>query len=261
MPFVSICINADTRVPKDSADGLFNGVVNEDFLIDGVLNKIKFFEGFEKEVIVFIDEHSRVPISVIDKLHSITDTLVIRKHTHEEKFNDWTYVSTLALCRGEYIAHWDQDMAAFTSSPEPINDMLKLLESFDYVSYPSHWSPKPVDDPNYDYSWCSTRFFMCKRETLDITEIKKCLVDFDYLYSRYPASVRNPWTEHILGLTAKYKGRGVFYPKINLDTHAIFAWNSYRAGILKLLNNMEYPPVKRFIEEHGGIHYPADLTI
>lgn len=258
---ISIVINADTRKEKDTNDGLFSGAVNLDFLTDGVFNKIRLMEGFEIEVIIFIDEHILVPEETLKYIRTICDTVVVRKHTNENKFNDGNYCSALSLARGEIIMHFDQDMAAFTSSTDHIHNLIKLLDQYDYVSYPSYWSPNPTHDTNYDYYWCSTRFFMCKRETLDITEIKKCLADSDYLYGKYPASVKNPWTEHIISLISKYTGKGVYYPPVDLDNYAIFCWGNYERWTLRRLNELPYNEVKQFIEHHGGLHYPCDLTL
>jgi hypothetical protein len=261
MPTISVIINADTRPQRDEQTGLFSGVCNEDFLIDGIFNKIQFFKGFDIETIVFIDEHLPVPDKTLEYLRSMCDCVVIRKHTKEEKFNDWNYWSALMLARGTYIAHFDQDSAAFTSSPEAVQDFINGLEVYDFISYPSHWSPAPVHDPNYDYYWCSTRFFMCKRETLDFTEIKKCLQDSDYLYGKYPASVRTPWAEHILGLISKYTGKGVYYPPIQLDRIAIFSWANYEQWVLRRLNEYSYGQIVEFINSKGGIQYPNDIRL
>ena len=260
MPTISVVINVDTRSERNSDGGLFSGVVNTDFLTDNVYNKVKFFSGHEIELIVFIDKHNELPPESVEYLRGICDTLVIRKHSNEEKFNDWNYWSALALARGEYIAHFDQDVSAFTSSPDHVTNLLALLEQYDFVSYPSHWSPNAVDDKNYDYTWCSTRFFMCKRETLDFSEIKKCLQDYDYLYSTYTASVRNPWTEHILGLIAKHKGKGVYYPPIQMNDYLIFTWGNYERYLLMRLNEQTYEDVRNWVLSKGGIHYPNNVN-
>lgn len=256
---VSIVINCDTRSQKDEQSGLFNGVVNLDFLTDGVRNKQLFFKDYEFETIVFIDEHNPIDERSLAYLMSICDTVVVRKHTHEEKFNDNNYVSALSLARGEYIAHFDQDVAAFARDNGAIEYLIGLLENYDYVSYPSNWSPCPVQDDNYDYFWCSTRFFMCKRQTFDFTEIKKCLADSDYLYSKYPASVRNPWTEHILGLHAKYNGKGVYYPPIQTDKFTIFTWERYSTGTLQRMNDMTYEQIYEWHNTHP-IFYPNNCN-
>jgi hypothetical protein len=269
--FISIIINTDTRAGfqdiESSATEMFSGCRSIDFLIAGVQNKINFFNGFDKEVILFVDQHHQIPEDVLNQIRGMVDTLVIRKHSKRfgdmqecSKFNDINYIQALQLSKGEYIAHFDQDCAAFTRTPETINKLIGHLENHSYVSYPSAWSPRAVNDLAYDYDWVSTRFFMCKRETLDFTEIQKCLLSNEYMYSKYPASRQNPWTEHILGLLAKYNGKGVYYPPIELNDYAIFCWNKYFVGVLPKLNSMSYDEVKNYIDKANGICYPCDIT-
>ncbi len=261
MPTVSICINLDSRPQNNKAETMFNGTTNLDYLTDGIRNKQLFFSGFDVETVVFVDRHLEIPQDVLKHLYDTCDTVVIRKHTSEPKFNDWNYWSALAICRGDIICHFDQDCNAFTSSKEAVQEMIDLLDKYDYVSYPSHWSPDPCHDPNYDYFWCSTRFFMCKRETLDFTQIKKCLEDMEYLYTKYPASVKNPWFEHVIGLISKYTGKGVFYPNIDLNKLAIFSWATYESWTLRRLNELPYEEIKQFIYSKNGIQYPNDIYI
>ncbi len=257
---LSIIINADTRPQRDSFGGNnLMGVCNSDFLIDGVLNKQKFFEGFDIETVLFVDEHGTLDTDTLNKLKEITDTLVIRKHTEWNLYADDYYIQALELARGDYVFHFDQDTAAFTSSQEPINYLIGLLEQYDYVSYPSHWSPIAVHDESFDYVWASTRFFCCKRETLDFTELRKCLGDYEYAFATYPASRKLGWTEHYLGLIAKYKGKGVFYPPMEYDKYLIFCWGRYQNGLLKELNNNNYNGVLPFVLSRGGVQYPCDI--
>jgi hypothetical protein len=267
---ISLVINCDTRAGflnnESSAEKMFEGCRSVDFLIEGVRNKIKFFEGFDKEVIVFVDEHEIIPQDVMNELRFMVDTVVVRKHDKKfgdiqsyDKFNDLNYLAALQLARGEIICHMDQDASAFTSSPDHVQNLLNLLDSYTYVSYPSHWSPDPVHDPSFNYRWASTRFFLCKREALDFTEIQKCLLSDEYLYGKYPASRKCGWVEHILGLSAKYNGKGVYYPPVEIDKYAIFCWNHYKTGTLKMLNNYSYNEVKDYIVRAGNIQYPNDL--
>lgn len=271
MTFISVVINCDTRSgfqeSESSATQMFSGCRSLDFLIDGVQNKINFFSGFEKEIILFIDEHNPIPESVLTTIRGMVDTLVIRKHDKRfgdmkeyNKFNDLNYLAALQLARGEYVAHFDQDCAAFTKDKESVNNLIKHLDTHSFVSYPSHWSPKAVNDPAYDYMWCSTRFFMCKRESLDFTEIQKCLLSDEYLYGKYPATRKHGWIEHIIGLHAKYNGKGVYYPPIELDQYTVFCWNYYITGTLGKLNKIHYDEVKNYINHCGGVVYPADIA-
>lgn len=282
---ISIVINCDTRdgfqSESTSASTMFEGCRSMDFLVDGIINKIKFFDGFEKEVILFVDEHNPIPEEVMWGVRQFigVTTLAIRKHTNENSFNDLNYLRALQLASGDIVVHFDQDTAAFARNPLVVDDMIKLLQAdiYDYISYPSKWSPRPVDDPSFDYDWISTRFFMCKKETLNFPEIYRCLKDADYFNREYAASRHCNWLEHILGRIAKYRNqsmvfsnppqppiqhnkRPVFYPPMDLDNYAIFSWSHYKTGTLAKLNDMPYDEVKAYIEAAGGVNYPCDVN-
>lgn len=264
MAFISVCINVDTRDgfqdENTAVENTFHGCRSEDFLIDGVLNKIKFFEGFNKEVIVHVDKHNPIPDSILFRLQEISDTLVVRNHTNEHAFNDWSYLRCLRLATGDLVCHVDQDTACFTSSPQPINSMIELLNHYSFVSYPSHWSPRSVHDETFGHrTWASTRFFLCKREALKFDELENCTREPNWGYEKYGDSPRRcNWLEHFLTLT---NNDSCYYPSIDLENYAIFSWGSYRKGVLKELNNMDYENVKHFINSKGGISYPVDVHI
>lgn len=261
MPYLSVVINCDTRFENKSFGGEnLKGCVSEDFLTDGIWNKVKFFDGFEKEVIVCIDEHNPVSEETLKYIRSVADCVLIRKHTSEPKFNDNNYQRAFALASGDVVIKVDQDTAMFTSSKEYVQELIDLLETYTYVSYPSIFSPNPDVNDNYDYWWCSTRFLMYKRDSLDLTELKKCLSDSDYLYSKYPASIRNPWTEHAIGLMAKYNGKGVYYPPIEDTKGLIFSWASYDNYILRRLNEYNYNELREWVSKRG-IYYPNDVKV
>ena len=195
------------------------------------------------------------------KLHELADVLILRDHTDEAGFNDNNYIRALQLATGNILIHFDQDTAMFTSSKEAVEGLIRYLDAFDFVSYPSYWSPLPVHDESFDHTWVSTRFFMCKRESLDLPEITKCLKDYDYWCTTYPVNRKCHWLEHLIGSIAKYRNQKVFYPPIELEHYAIFSWGSYKKGTLKMLNNMKYKEVKEWIAKNGGIVYPNDLHI
>src|SRR5690349_5464414 len=116
---LSIVINCDTRTENNKFTGNnLGGCVNNDFLKDGMINKIKFFEGFEKEVIIYVDEHALIETETLEWFQRISDTLIIRKHTQEEHFNDWNYIRALQMASGDIVVHIDQDTALFTSGKE-----------------------------------------------------------------------------------------------------------------------------------------------
>jgi hypothetical protein len=260
---ISIVVNADTRdgfqSQETSANQMFDGCKSADFLTEGIINKRAFFSGFDTEVIVYVDEHNKIPTAILDRLQILADCVVIRKHTTENNFNDWNYYRALSLASGDIIVHFDQDSAAFTSGKKPIENLIELLESYDYISYPSYWSPLPVIDASFDHVWSSTRFFMCKRETIDFAELKKCF-DYDYWIKTYPVNRRCPWMEHWLGSMAKYNGKGVYYPPMNIDNYCIFSWGNYKQGTLRQLNDMPYSELRSWLNDHP-IHYPNDVNV
>lgn len=260
MALISIVINADTRSENSTAEHMFNGCVNEDFLIDGVINKIKFFDGFDKEVILFIDEHNIIPKQLLSDLRYLVDTLVVRTHTHEHAFNDLNYLAALHLARGKYICHFDQDTAAFRGRYIAISSFIKMLDFYSFVSYPSHWYPRAVHDESFGKrTWASTRFFMCKRETLKFDVLRACIDEPEWAYKTFGDSPRRcNWLEHFLSLS---NNDSVYYPPMNSDDCRIFSWGNYKKGTLNMLNKMKYEDVVNWIAEQGGINYPVDVTI
>ena len=268
---ISIVINLDTRPgifeEVSTAEVMMKGTRSIDFLTDGVRNKKGFFYGFEIETILFVDCHESIPPTTMQEMLNIADTVVISKHreyfntsNYYPKWNDLNYWNAVSLAKGKYICHMDADVAAFCRNGTFIQEWLDWLDSgkYDYISYPSHWSPVAVDDPDFlDYMWVSTRFFLTRRDTIQFDEILKCMSDSEYLYTKHPVKRRCPWFEHILGLLSTREK--VFYPKIEPDRYLIFAWNAYKRGRLAELNNMNYSDVRDFVMNRG-INYPNDVN-
>lgn len=252
---ISIVINADTRPERFNDDGLGKGVISRDFLVEGVLNRKQFFNGFEIETIIYIDKHEEIPKEEMDWLVNNCDAVVVRKHRNIPSSNDWNYQEALFMASGDIIAHFDQDTVCFTSGKEAVQELIDFLQTYKYVSYPSWWSPNAVDDPSFNYRWASTRFFMCKRETIDFTELRKCILNYDYFVERYKPSRVCPWTEHALGLMAE---SSVYYPEINHDKLSIFTWGSYYRYLLRRLNGLSYQEIKEWLSTRP-IQYPVDI--
>jgi hypothetical protein len=269
MTFISLVINADSRSGfkdnESTADKMFEGCRSMDFLIEGVRNKIKFFEGFEKEVILFIDEHEIIPAEVIQEIRFMVDTLVVRKHDKNFKdikdfasFNDLNYLSALQLARGEIICHADQDTAMFTNDQNSVQELIDMLKDHKFVSYPSYWSPRAITDPSFgNRTWASTRFFLCKRDALKFDTLMHCIEDAEWAYQTFGDSPRRcNWLEHFLTMT---NNDSCYYPTMDLTKRAIFCWKNYKTGVLDELNKMSYQEVKKYIEDCGNIQYPCDL--
>jgi len=273
---ISIAINLDTRPgfleQKTEQGTMLNGTRSLDFFTDGILNKVRFFEGHDIEVTVFIDVHDPLPTETEEWLltqhfRGLINNLVFNKHTEQylgeffPKFNDLNFLNAMILTRGDYLVHFDGDMAAFIKDRNVIKEWLSWLDSgrFDFICYPSQYSPAPAVDGRYkSYWWSSTRFFICKREFIDYTEIIKCLRSSEYLYGKYGTEnePRNPWLEHVLGMMAGGQER-VFYPPIQSKRYLMFSWSRYFSGVLAKLNEWPYEKVVEYV---GGISYPCDVS-
>lgn len=256
---ISIVINCDTRPERNREGGLFNGVVNDDFLTDGIYNKIKFFDGFDFELIVFVDEHIPIPEKILKYLHTVANCVVLRKHTNEEKFNDYNYLSALFMARGEIIVHIDQDTSLFRNDKSYVSELIGLTEKYKFVSYPSHWSPRAVHDESFGKrTWASTRFFICKKETLKFDTLNHCLRDSDWAYKTFGDSNRKcNWLEHFLTLSNE---DSCYYPPIEADKGLIFSWGKYEKYTLQRLNELPYEDILKFVERHP-IQYPNDVYL
>jgi len=265
---ISCVINVDTRPENEANKDMFQGVVSRDFLVDGIINKKNLFRDFDAEFIVFVDEHEPIDEKTLAHMRELVDVLVIRKHNKRFQdiepyaaFNDLNYMNAISMARGSYIFHFDGDVAAFTDSPDVINDYLNLLEIYDYVSYPSMWSPYPVhDDAWQNKFWASTRFFCCKRSTFNVSEILKCQLDYDYWRETYPMARLCHWLEHIIASIAWKNGRGVYYPPIQFDRFILFTWENYHKYTLQRLNSLPFEEVRQWVYSKN-FHYPNNLTI
>jgi hypothetical protein len=268
---ISVVINGDTR------PGLFESgptgaktTMSIDYLKEGVDNKLNFFRGHEVESHLYIDIHEPLSKEDLWDISQRVDDLTLHKHT--EKYGSMDYYPThidlnmltaLIQARGDFVAHFDWDMAAFRNEGSNVVDTWTgwLNEGkYDYISYPSNYSPRASNDPGFNYDWASTRFFLCKRSALDHTEIMKCLNNAEYLYEKYGAGSERKcyWMEHILGMIAG-KGR-VFYPPLNVGDHMIFSWSKYFNGVFGALNKMSYGDVSKYVQSCAGIHYPCDVA-
>jgi hypothetical protein len=273
---ISIVMNVDTRKGcggDTNSELMMQGTRSFDFMIDGVLNKLKAFKDFEVEFTLFVDVHEDIPNHILTALHDmhnqrVIQNLVFNRHVESyldqkyfPKFNDLNFLNAMVLSRGKYLVHFDGDTNIFVKDSSIIKEWISWLDSgkYKYVSYPSKWSPVAVQDPRFDYRWASTRFFICKRETIDYSEILKCLQSSEYLYGKYgDRQAKCPWLEHILGLIAG--NDQVFYPPLDYNQAMVFSWKNYKTGTLARLNNQSYLEVTNFVISRGGICYPCDVS-
>lgn len=265
MSLISVVINVDTRPERDSNAEMFKGVVNRDFLVDGVINKRNLFKDFDAEFILFVDEHEPIEENTLLQLKKLCDTLVIRKHNKKfedqdnfSAFNDFNYIQALSQARGKYVFHFDGDVAAFAKDKESVQEYIDLLEKYKFVSYPSLWSPYPVIDNTFDgMYWVSTRFFCCKRSSLDFTEIIKCQLDYDYWKDKYPRARLCHWLEHILQTGEE---DCVYYPPVNFEKFILYTWENYHKYTLQRLNSQNFEEVMQWVNSKL-YHYPNNLSI
>jgi len=272
----SLVVNLDTREGflsgTSEADMMGKGVRSIDFILDGLQNRLNFFRDLNLEVTLFVDLIEPLPSFVHENLiqklqESEIDNLVI--HTHSEFFDkddffphwlDLNFLQALFLARGEYLIHTDGDLALFSKVHSELKEWVDLLDRgiYDYVSYPTVFSPYPDPDLTWEYNWASTRFFICRRETIQFSEVLKCLQNSDYLYSKYGDKKRKcPWLEHILGIIAG-KNR-VYYPPRKDNQYLIFCWGKYQRGLLSKLNKLSFDEVKDLVDSWGGIQNPCEV--
>lgn len=282
MKKVSLVYNLDSR-PKwkdarTSTADCDGGCRSTDFFTDGLLNKIEFLKSpdVELEVIVYVDIHEPLTEEINsffdqmigqNKLHH----LIIKQHSAErfgsmygKKNNDLIYVEALDLATGDYVVHFDSDIAAFRKSDVNMTQWyMYQLENYKYVSIPSDWSPNCVDISSIrwqhmDYMWASTRFFICERKTLPSKdELLKCFNN-DYLESHYGKAAKPNCLEHILGVIAE--PGSVYYPPMS-DFYLILSWSTYWKGMLGKLNTMPFQEVRDYVfKTCGGIFGANDVV-
>ena len=249
---ISVVINTDTRqgyLSKENTVGDFGvgslqGVRSKDLLTDGIRQKIKYFDGYQIQLILFIDVHEPISKELMGEMKEIVfacgnDSKIITKpHSkNRHRWNDWLYIDALKEATGAYVVHFDQDCNAYKKEGS------NIVESyFAYLNAGSKYVCQPWDgvgDPMYH---ASTRFFICKRETLNFADIESSLVT--------PfRGKHNPCLEFSLGILA---GEGtVLYPSRNDDDYIIFSWAKYHVGLIKYLNEKPYDEVINYIRDCG----------
>lgn len=263
---ISVVINLDTRPQRLAMEQHNAGVTCSDLLVANVVNKRRFFDGFDAEFIAYIDVHEPVPEDVLRELNRLCDCVVLRKHSKKYRgadpfngFNDVNYIQSLNQARGEIVAHFDMDSVAFARDKSATEEWLAYLDTHRFVSYCSPCSPRPVDDPSFGkHSWVSTRCFATKREYLKLDELEAAIREPKTAYEKYGYPPRQlGWTEHLISLINE---DSVIYPKRKDDSILLWCWGSYRNGLMEKLNAMPFDEIAARVQKCGSICYPCDVT-
>lgn len=264
---ISVVINCDTRpgcdaevnTTGDHGEGSLNGVRSWDFLTDGVINKLNFFKGYDVELILYVDEHEPLPEEVRKEIESRSVKYVCKPHQRShQRWNELIYLEALKLATGDYVAHFDADCAVF-AHPDwreaTVETHVRILENPTTNFGPPKFvcQPTTLTYEEHKMTWASTRFFFCRRESLNLPEIEKCILDESYRVEKYGHA---PALEHVLGGIAG--PGGVFYPPADWYRYMIFSWSRYHKGLLAKLNAMPYSDVRDYILA-CGIHGPNDV--
>src|SRR3990167_1860336 len=258
---ITVCINADTRVgylnPQstvgDYGEGSLQGVRSVDLLTEGVKNKMNYFRGYDCQCILCIDQHEELSAELYKEIQSIVEAygnnskLICKPHNRtRHRLYDYITIEALKLADGDYVVHWDQDTNGIrTDESDIIEKYFKWLdEGYKYICQPS-----PMPSAEHGMFWASTRFFICKKETLDLPMVEQNLTT--------PFMGKHtPCVEHILGALA---GDGkVLYPPREDDSYLIWSWARYFQGTLKRINeNNQAQELKRIVEL--GVHGAQDI--
>ena len=247
-PVISLVVNCDNRegylLPNsqvgDFGGGSLQGVRSKDLLTEGMKNKIKYFEGYPVQCIMYIDVHSPLPKDLHEEIKEIVfscgndSKIILAPHSKERyKWNDWLYIEAMKHADGDYVVHFDMDSNAYKKEGSDIVERyFKWLETYKYVC-------QPWDGIGDDMYWASTRFTICKKETAHNPAIPQAVFTNPLL------GKHNPCYEHATGILV---GRDkILYPPREDDEYMIFCWANYFSGLLKHLNSLPYEKVKEYI--------------
>lgn len=261
MKLLSVVINADTRAGfLQSARGeewgnkSLHGVRSVDFLIDGVRQKMNFFRGYDTQCILYVDQHLPLSFELINEIESMVSSygnnskfILLEHDRNKPRWNDYIYLEALKLAEGNFVVHFDQDCNAYRTDDCDIirRYLLWLNNQYKFVCQP--WDG--IGDVMHH---ASTRFFICKKETLNFPLIEKS-IHINPLMGK-----NNPCLESTLGLLS---GEGnVLYPDREDDKYVIFSWATYNNGTLRRLNRRTYEEVKKYVTADCGLHGPNDCV-
>jgi len=257
MPLISLIINADNRqgylsdksTVGDFGAGSLQGVRSKDLLTYGIQNKINFFKGYDIQCVVYLDVHESLPDELLKEITDIVEScgnnsrVVLAQHSKDKyRWNDHLYINAIKYAEGEYTCHMDMDCCAYKKEDfDIVKGYMELLDNgYKYIC--QSW-----DKVGDDMWWASTRFFICKTETLDL----------EWLANNLTTPVMGKHTPCVEHLLAVKEGEGrVLYPPRDDSNYIIFCWASYFSGLMKRLNNLPYEEVIKYIKDCGlyGTH-------
>lgn len=231
-------------------------------MTSGIIQKVRFFRGHEVQLVVVVDEHEKVPRDLVERAceESGASEVILKIGPQDHvspRWNDRLYLSSLALATFPMVVHFDQDCNAYRSDESTfIEDAVRKLDGdLKFICQPSDLT---ADIHNMNH-FASTRFFMCKRETVDIEEWWRCL-DTPYLLSKYGVDTsRFPipcCLEQIIGCINGHKVEYPYDPD-RLDT-LIFSWSRYHSGVIEKLNSLPFDEVRDIVVNRFGICGPSD---
>ncbi len=260
MPTISVVINADNRhgyknhvsTVGEFGEGSLQGVRSLDFLTESLKNKMNFFRGHDCQCIMYVDQHEEFPDGLFMQIAEIAHSygngsrLICKSHNRTKyKWYDYITIEALKWATGDFVVHFDNDSNAIkTDDCDIVDAYIDLLDSgYKYICQP--WNG--VGDK---MTWASTRFFICKRETLDFSAIEQAILQ-DPLMGK-----RNPCLEFALAVLVGEEN--VLYPPREDEKYLIWSWAKYHSGTMKRLNEMNpEDALKRVLEL--GVHGAQDV--
>lgn len=265
---VTQVILADTR-PGWLSDSCFIGEYGKqnlegcrsiDFMTDAVIAKKWFIESElvdDSRVSLLVDEHE--PITpALDELAAKVGDFVSVSNWNRSDHRWYDKIQIRALRMGietgaDVIVKWDGDCIGYRR--EGFDFFAHALELMDKTGAAYICQSTPLNPDEHGMKHASTRFFLCRAETLDLDKAEWLLDDFQRAKT-FPCR-HLPCLEHILGAMA---GDRVCYPKSDYDNWVVWSWVKYFKGTIAKLNAATYGQVLGYIEDCGGVHGASDLV-
>ncbi len=257
---ISCVINVDTRTGYlndkstvgEFGNGSLQGVRSSDFFTEGIKNKMSFFRGYDCQCILYVDVHEDISVELMHEIESIvysygnnSKIVLVPHNKNRYRWNDWLYIDALKLAEGDYVAHFDQDANAIRTDESNI-----IEQYFNWLDNGHKYVCQPWDMVGDIMHHASTRFFICKRKTLDFPLIERSLIT--------PLNGKhNPCLEYTLAILAGENS--VIYPPRQDEEYIVFSWAKYYAGTLKKLNEMEPKDAINYILALG-LHGANDVV-